>query len=78
MMNVNLSLTTKEIEMLSVALRLNVANIESLSNAECLGEDVRQGYREQLAMVPRILDVLTKLTVKRMMYDYGCQDTVTV
>jgi hypothetical protein len=76
MMNVNLSLTAKEIEMLSVALRLNVANMESLSNAECLAEDVRAGYREQLTMVPRILDVLTTLTVKRMMYDFGCVETV--
>jgi len=77
MMNVNLSLTAKEIEMLNVALRLNVDNIESLSKAECLSEDVRAGYREQLAMVPRILDILTTLTVKRMMHDYGCTETVT-
>jgi len=78
MMNVNLSLTAKEIELLNVSLRVNVREMETLANAESLGEKTCEEYREKLRMIPRILEVLTTLQVKRMMYDYGCQDSVTV
>lgn len=76
MMNVNLSLTEKEIEMLSVALRLNVEPMERLANAECLSESVRAEYREKLSMVPRILEVLTTLQIKRIMHEHGATGTV--
>jgi hypothetical protein len=76
MMNVNLSLTERELELLSVSLRLNVREMEGLSKAECLGEKVCAEYREKLSMVPRILEVLATLQVKRMMHDFGCVETV--
>ena len=76
MMNVNLSLTERELELLNVSLRLNVREMEDLSKAESLSEEVRADYREKLSMVPRILDVLTTLQVKRLMHDFGCVETV--
>jgi hypothetical protein len=76
MMNVNLSLTEKELELLNVSLRLNVREMEDLSKAESLSEEARAGYLEKLSMVPRILDVLTTLQVKRLMHDFGCVETV--
>ncbi len=76
MMNVNLSLTAKELELLNVSLRLNTRQMEDLANAESLGEATCAEYREKLSMVPRILEVLTTLTVKRMMHDFGCVETV--
>jgi hypothetical protein len=71
MMNVNLSLTCEELELLSVSLRLNLPTITDLADAECLDESSRVRYRKQIEIAPRVLDILTKLQVQRMMFDFG-------
>lgn len=76
MMNVNLSFDRGDIELLSVALRLHVDMMESLSKAECLSVETREQYMSQLARVPRILKTLSTLEVKRIMYDCGMRETV--
>lgn len=76
MMNVNLSLDRDDLELLSVALRLHVDMMESLSKAECLSVEDRERYSSQLARVPRILATLTTLEVKRIMHDCGLVETV--
>jgi hypothetical protein len=71
MMNVNLSLSMSDLELLAVSLRLNIEGMQRLANAECLSDDVRAEYRAKLDAVPRILDVLTTLSVKRLLLDHG-------
>lgn len=76
MMNVNLSLNRDELELLSVSLRCNLREIESLANSQYLDESSKNRYREQVEMAPRILEVLTTLQVKRIMHDCGIVETV--
>lgn len=76
MMNVNLSLSADELELVNLSIRCNLREIQSLADSEFLDDNVKNRYRKQIAMIPRILDVLTNLQVKRMMYDCGVCDTV--
>jgi hypothetical protein len=69
MMNVNLDLNFAELELLNVSLRCNLREIEKLANSEYLDEISRNRYKSQVAMTPRILEVLTALQVQRMMHD---------
>ena len=77
MMNVNLSLNSAELELLNVSLRRNLMEIEKLADCQYLDQTARDRYRNQVDMVPRILEVLTSLQVQRIMHDCGIQKTVT-
>jgi hypothetical protein len=77
MMNVNLTLNSDELELLNVSLRCNLREIQSLADSECLDETSKNRYKSQVAMVPRILEVLTALQVQRIMHDCGIVKTVT-
>lgn len=77
MMNVNLSLSGSDLELLHVSLQLHVDTLERLANAECLSDDVRAEYRAKLDAIPRILNVLTTLSIKRLMHNHGIVETVT-
>jgi hypothetical protein len=76
MMNVNLSLDRDELELLNVSLRCNLREIEKLADSEYLDEVSKDRYKKQVAMVPRMLEVLTRLQVQRIMHDCGIVKTV--
>ncbi len=75
-MNVNLNLDRDELELLNVSLRCNLREIEKLADSEYLDEVSRDRYKKQVAMVPRVLEVLTRLQVARIMHDCGIVKTV--
>jgi hypothetical protein len=76
MMNVNLNLDRDELELLNVSLRCNLREIEKLADSEYLDEVSKDRYKKQVAMVPRMLEVLTRLQVQRIMHDCGIVKTV--
>jgi hypothetical protein len=76
MMNVNLSLDRDELELLNVSLRCNLREIEKLANSPYIDEDAKNRYKKQVAMVPRVLDILTNLQVQRILHDCGIVKTV--
>lgn len=76
MMNVNLTLNRDELELLSVSLRCNLREIQSLANSQYLDETSKNRYKAQVAMVPRVLEVLTQLQVQRILHDCGLVQTV--
>ncbi len=71
MMNVNLDLNVAELELLNVSLRCNLREIEKLADSEYIDKVSKDRYKKQVAMTPRILEVLTALQVQRMMHDYS-------
>ncbi len=77
MMNVNLSLNSAELELLNISLRCNLREIEKLADSEYIDQTSKDRYRNQVDMVPRILEVLTALQVERIMHDCGITKTVT-
>ena len=71
MMNVNLDLNVAELELLNVSLRCNLREIEKLADSEYIDKVSKDRYKKQVAMTPRILEVLTALQVQRMVHDHS-------
>lgn len=78
MMNVNLSLTREELDLISVSVRMHLGWMEQMSQSEYIPQESVDRYNAEINMVPRILDILTTLNVKRIMHDAGIVETVNV
>ena len=77
MMNVNLSLTQEELALVGLSVRMHNGWLEDMVKSAHVVKETKDRYTAEIEMIPRILEVLTKLQVQRIMHDAGIVEPVT-